>query len=335
MGGKRRIDWGQVQGEVARALEEFSRQGVKPTLRAIFYWLVSKEVLPNTKSAYKGLSAHMVKWRQKGIFAWDCLLDTEREVKGYLSDSELNEDALKWWVEDTEDLIEGLTLEDVVKKLLPWEPSFSFGRWAGQPTVPVLWVEKKALAQILHSWTEDLAVPIRVGRGYPSWTFIYASTEALKEVLARHERVMVLYLGDLDYSGVDIQRFLREALEYFGLPEERVILKRIAITEDQVERYGLPPRPEDAETLEKLAKDPRRHRYELKYVVELDALLAYAPSAFKELVRKAILDLWDKETYEKLKARQEELRQQLEREKSRLVQALRDKLIEIATEPTP
>jgi len=330
---KGRIDWQEVKTEVSLALSEFNRQGVKPTLRALFYWLVSRQVIPNTKAAYKALSRHMVKWRQEGTFAWDCLADTTRTVLGWLSDKELDENELDYWVKEVEQMIEELALDWVVKKLMPWEPTFSFGRWASQPVVCEIWIEKEALAQTVHNWTDDLYVPVKVNRGYASWTFIYQNVQALTKTLGDHDKVIVLYLGDLDPSGVDIQRFLKEALEFFGISEDEVELRRLAITEEQVEKFNLPPRPEDAETLAKLQRDPRTAGYTKKYIVELDALLAFAPQEFRQLVREAVLDIWDEDIYKELEAKREELKARLAKEKERLVQALRQKLIEIASQP--
>lgn len=326
-----RVDWQEVRAEVAEALAEFSRQGVRPTLRSVFYWLVSRQVIPNTKSAYKALSRHMVKWRQEGVFPWDCLADTTREVLGWLSDAPLRPKELGAWIREAKRRIKELTLDDIAREVFGYRmPSFTFGTWANQPVVPLLAIEKAALAETVRRWTEDMKVPVVVFRGYSSWTFLYHLVEKVQEMLADHQRVVVLYLGDLDPSGVDIERFIGEAFEFFGVSEEEVELKRLAITPEQVKKYGLPPRPEDAETLAKLQRDPRTAGYTYDYVVELDALLAYAPAEFKELVRKAVLDIWDYGIYTDLKEKAEKLREAARRCYELLRADLAEKLKEIA-----
>ena len=54
--------------------------------------------------------------------------------------------------------------------------------------------------------------------------------------------------------------------------------ERIAVTQEQIHEYNLPPTPEDNETLEKLDRDSRTNGFIEKYgelfAVELDALLA-------------------------------------------------------------
>ena len=126
-------------------------------------------------------------------------------------------------------------------------------------------------------------------------------------MLETHEKVDILYCGDLDPSGVDIQRFLREALEYFGMDESKVELIRVAVTPEQVEQYNLPPRPEDAETLAKLQRDPRTKKYTYDYIVELDALVAYVPQEFRRIIREAVERYHDKDIYNRVRREAEEL----------------------------
>jgi hypothetical protein len=240
-----RVNWEAALKGVDEALTFFEAQGVKPTLRTLFYNLYSKALIPNTKSAYQYLS-----------------------------------------------------------------PNLSVSKWADQPQVCEVWVEKEALAPTLRNWLNSRGVSIRVNRGYSSWTFIYNNCESLKNLLREHESITVFYLGDLDPSGMDMERFLREALEYFELEPSKVKLERLAITNEQVEKHGLPPRPEDAETLAKLKRDPRMGSYGNNYIVELDALLAYVPEEFRRLVEDAVTSLWDEGIYRNLRGKADELREE-------------------------
>jgi hypothetical protein len=327
------VDWRRVLDEVDEALAFFAGQGVKPTLRSLFYRLVSANIIPNTKSSYKALSAKMVAARKEGRYPWDCIEDTTREVIGSLRDYKLLDEGLGFFEDRLREKLEDLSVERVLAEMFDYMlPGFSVDRWADQPNAVEIWLEKAALASTIESWVAGLDAPIRVNRGYASWTFIYDSVRALNQELQRHERVTILYLGDLDYSGVDIERFLQEALDYFKLPRERVRLVRLAVTPRQVEDYKLPPRPEDAETLAKLQRDARSKKYKLKYVIELDALVAFAPQQFRELLRSAIEALWDKSIFESLEARRRELeakaRDVLEdvkaRARARLLEMLRE-----------
>jgi len=304
-----RVDWKQVVEVVkSEVVPAFNREGVKPTLRTIFYSLVSRNLIPNTKSAYKRLSEVLVKARKDGLFEWDFMEDRVRYAIKRFSDYRATEDDLDRVERDCKYKVEGIDLNELLNSEFDYlGVSSSVGYWAEQPVIPEVWVEKDALATTLDNWLWDLSVNIRVNRGYSSWTFIYENVRELRNVLETHEKVVILYCGDLDPSGVDIQRFLREALEYFGMDESKVELIRVAVTPEQVEQYNLPPRPEDAETLAKLQRDPRSKKYTYDYIVELDALVAYVPQEFRRIIREAVERYHDKDIYNRVRREAEEL----------------------------
>jgi len=303
------VKWDTVLDEIDEALEYFDSQGVKPTLRTLFYYLVSKQMIPNTRSSYKTLSRKLVQARKQGRYEWDFLEDKTRVVLGSLGDSRFRESELDEFKDRVQRKLEDLNIDDLIDRYFDFTvPYFFVDKWADQPTVCEVWIEKEALASTLQSWIGDQEVPIRVNRGYSSWTFIYNNVENLKWTLEKHDRVIIYYCGDLDPSGMDIQRFLKEAIYYFGLEDDRVELRRLAVTPEQVEAYNLPPRPEDAETVAKLQRDPRFKSYSLPYIVELDALIAFAPEQFRNILIESINKIWDKSIYEKLSKKAEELR---------------------------
>lgn len=300
----RRLNWSVIVQIIKdEILPYFNKQGVKPTLRTLFYALVSRNVIPNTKSAYKQLSRQLVNARKRGVFSWDFLEDRTRYTLGYFNDSYKCVEDYKEFVKRVLDEYNKISLNALLDR---WFEHLSLttyvGKWARQENIVEIWIEKDALAKTVHNWVADLGVVIRVNRGYSSWTFIYDNVMSIKRKLAnRHKRLIVIYLGDLDPSGVDIERFLREAIGYFGL-EKRVELVRLAVTPKQVEEFNLPPRPEDAETLRKLERDTRSKKYTYDYIVELDALVVYAPNEFRSLLRSEVLKYWDEELYKELKS---------------------------------
>jgi len=316
-----------VLEKVDEALRSFEEQGVKPTLRTIFYWLVSREVIPNTTTSYKGLSAQLVEARKDGRYAWDFLEDKTRVVMGALEDSRFGDGDLDRFKEDLEDKLGELSLEKMLEETFDYmRPWFMVQKWAEQPEICEVWIEKEALAATIEAWLTELTVPIRVNRGYSSWTFIYNNVEALKWALSKHSKITIYYLGDLDPSGVDMQRFLEEAIRYFGLDVSDVELVRLAVTEDQVETFNLPPRPQDMETLAKLQRDTRTRSYTKNYIVELDALVAFAPTEFREIVRAAIKEKWDRSTYDTLRSKAEELRAEADEVLEKIKEQAREKI---------
>jgi hypothetical protein len=64
------------------------------------------------------------------------------------------------------------------------------------------------------------------------------------EIRLKHpdKRIHILYFGDFDPSGEDMDRHLVDALSYFfDLDRYLVDFERIAVTEDQIDEYDLPP----------------------------------------------------------------------------------------------
>jgi len=307
-----RLDWKYV---VQRAVEEtkgYNRRGRKPSIRTVFYRLYSLGVVPNTKSAYKRLSSKLVDARKEGLVPFDAFRDRTRTVLGELWDA-VPEADVDEFREKLEERLEELDIVSMVDSFFdPLKPFVWAGRWAAQPTVVEVWVEKEAFAPTVKDWLLGAGVAIRVNRGYPSWTFIFYSVRELREVLKRHEKVVVLYLGDLDPSGVDIERFIGEALDFFKVPHDKVVFQRLAITEEQVRKFGLPPKPTDAATLAKLQRDPRTKSYTIDYVVELEAFEAYAEREFERLVREAVDDHLDEEVYGEMKEKERKLNEELD-----------------------
>jgi len=295
-----------VTKHIPDALSFFQSQGVKPTLRTLFYRLVSMNLIPNTKSSYKYLSRVLVKARQRGLFSWDFLEDRVRYSMDYFDDDYPTENDLNI----TKDLcgrkLRELNLEKLINGLFYVTFSKRVGFWARQPYIVEVWVEKDALAETLKNWLSDLAITIRVNRGYPSWTFIHDNVQSLRNKLEYHQKVVVLYCGDLDPSGKDIDRFIQEALDFFDM-SGYVEFIRAAVTPKQVERYNLPPKPEDAETLLKLKRDSRYRKYNYDYIVELDALVSYVPRQFRESLRSLVLKYHDERIHKHAKGEAREL----------------------------
>jgi len=305
---KARVSWNKVLDGVDQALVFFQSQGVKPTLRTLFYNLYSRGLIGNTRSQYQTLSKVLVKARQQGRYAWDFLEDRTRVVRGNFDDRKFSGDEDEDLEKSLEDRLQDLDPDKMIDELFDeMMPYLWLGRWADQGHICEVWIEKEALASTIENWIGGDRVNIRVNKGYSSWTFIYNNVESLKANLRRHDEISIFYLGDLDPSGLDIERFLGEALTYFEIDASQVSLERLGVTEDQVEQFNLPPKPEDAETLAKLQRDPRMAKYTSRYIVELDALVAYVPQEFRRMIQEAVRSVFDKELYQKLLDEREEL----------------------------
>ena len=232
----------------AAVLAEAASAGYRFTLRRVFYALVAAEHLPNTDRAYKGLSETLNRARWAGLLPMDCLDDLGRIADippSWRRPSDAVRDAAHWYRSD-------------------W--------WAdADPTVEV-WAEKAAVAGIVAPVADEYGVPFLACRGFSSLT---ALAEAADRLQGRD--AVLLYVGDHDPSGLDMDRDLSARLEGLGA---RIRLERLALTVDQIDEHQLPPQPTKA-------NDSRARGYSAAHggSWELDALPA---DLLAGLVRDAI-----------------------------------------------
>lgn len=175
-------------------IDDYLGQGLRLTLRQLYYQLVSRDVIPNSEKSYKSLGGLVSDARLAGLMDWSAIEDRVRQPKRA---SEFN------------------NLEELVQAALR---SYRLPRWKGQAAYVELWVEKDALAGVLWPIAHEYHVVLMVNRGYSSQSAMYESAERYKDSwLDDGDRELVLlYLGDHDPSGEDMVRDVKDRLEMFG-----------------------------------------------------------------------------------------------------------------------
>lgn len=314
------IKWDEVVTGSIPVFQSFIDRGVVPTLRTIHYALVSKNIIPNTKSAYKGLSSAFVKARQEGIVMWNWLADEGRDV-------EEGEDNYIWEPKDYANTIISNSVSQL-RKQLEGSTYFHYPKWMSQEYYIEMWIEKNALRATFKNYISDYKIALVPSRGFSSWTFLKEAHDRIRQN-ANGKTPLILYFGDFDPSGEDIERFLRESMNgYFGI-DIKVI--RIGVTKDQIEEYNLPTTPEDAEEIEKLHRDSRFAKWEHgDYRVELDALLAFVPDEFERIVKESVKEYFNEDIYEDTLNKEAEAKEIIsEKIKDELPQKIRDLLVEL------
>ncbi len=274
-------------------LQNFEAAGYKPTLRAMFYRLYSRGLIPNTSTTYDSLSRATVEARWKGQLNMDCFADNSRQVIGdfnerYVTPEELNEEKIEYLSRITDDYSDYIP------------------RWHDQPKYVEVWIEKDAMASTFQSILQDMEVRIVPNKGFSSMTFLHQTARRLYHFLNMGKKVHVLYYGDFDPSGDYMVTDLNNRIRRMGidLNLDNREFERVAVTPEQIEQYNLPYNP-DEETERKMRRDVQTARFLAKYgklyAVELDALPALIPDVFKqELVINKVQQYFDNEIYENL-----------------------------------
>lgn len=260
------INWQNVLLSASSIVQSYET-GV--TLRQLFYRLVSQQMIPNSVSAYKVLSRKTAEARREGTFP--ALIDRTRAIEVSQSFDD-PDDALTWL----------------------WK-IYRRDRTQNQQWSIYLGVEKHGMVVQLEDWFGKYGIPILALGGYSSQTFVDVVTD---DVINQHRSSVLLYAGDFDPSGVDIDR---DFLDRTNIFDE---VRRVALRSDQLEEYNLPPLPGkewDARATSFIAQ------YGELMQVELDAL---PPEEMRKLYQTALDEFFDYDAYNSIIDEEEkELRQ--------------------------
>ncbi len=243
----KRRKWGPLLCEAAKYAQ---RLGGNVTLRQLHYVLVSNpdNTYRNVESDYKQLSSRTAEARRQGSFPH--LVDHTRSIDRFSS-----------WDSP----------KDAVRSVAG---QYRRNRTEGQPTELWLVVEKATLLGQVRQWVEPYGVPVVALRGYGSQTI--AST-IIGEVGRVSEGITMLYVGDHDASGQDIQRDIVKRTG--GIWTD---VDRIAVNPNQVDKLNLHPAPGKT-------TDSRAEGFKAKYgeliQVEVEAI---DPEVLRGLVVDAI-----------------------------------------------
>ena len=291
------IHWDLFDAEIKKAVQFFKQKNISPSLRTYYYRFESLGYLPSGLRSYKNLGERCVKLRKDRVIPWDSFTDGGRHVLGDFVDE-------YWSTQEYTSMLIGDLKNGSKNYMRDCVP-----RWLKQPNYTEAWIEKTALEGTFERFLEDRDVRIVPNRGYAGWSFLYNNCQELKRVLNTKDyvkHIYILYFGDFNPSGDDMDRFLNEALRYFGLAKS-VTFRRVAVTPEQIRRYNLPPLPSNQKGLDKLNNDSRKagfiRKYGKLYGVELDALLALVPDEFEKLVQQSVDQLFDQRLYKRIQAK--------------------------------
>ena len=256
-------------------LEEHKQQGYRLTLRQLYYQLVARHKIPNIVKEYSKLSSVLVAARMNGLTDWDMIEDRTR--KPYLL----------YWVLGIQDAI-----QDTVR-------TYRLNRQEGQENCVEIWTEKDAVSNILKRVSEHFHVNLMVNRGYSSCS---AMKEAFDRLESSGKRVIILYVGDYDPSGLDMIRDIGSRLDEFGVEIFEVV--HVVLTKEQIEEYKPPPNPAKI-------TDPRAKWYISKHGSESWELDALRPNDLERIVRKKVEDYIDLDMFRSMVKKEKEDKEKL------------------------
>ena len=168
--------------------------------------------------------------------------------------------------------------------------------WSTTSIYPQLWVESRSLAPTLEATARELGVSLYPCGGSPSDTFVYGA--AVDAVLSKRERIVAVYVGDYDPSGLQISdsletmltEHLDNAAEYYDLDVPELTFDRVAINEQQIIDHSLPTKPVKA--------TQSRKKYDIDQTVEAEAM---RPDAMRQIVADAFEPMINRKALDQLR----------------------------------
>ena len=234
------------------ALLAIVREQHPMTVRQVFYQAVARGLVPKTEAAYQNdVGRLLVRLRREGRLPYDWIADETR------------------WQRKPR------TYAGLVAAIEELQRYYRRDLWRDAPAYVEIWLEKEALAGVIYDVTAEWDVPLMVGRGYASLSYLHSAAETIR---AHGKPAYLYYFGDHDPSGRDIPRYIEETLRKMA-PDAEIHFEQVAVTWEQVVEWKLPTRPTKT-------SDTRARRFGDRPSVELDALPA---DTLRKLVEGCIL----------------------------------------------
>lgn len=245
---RRRSTKAEVERRRAALLDIIS--DMKPmTVRQAFYQATVRGIVEKSEAGYAKVQTDLVQMRRTGLLPYRWLSDNTRWQR------------------------KPATFNNIQQALEETARFYRKALWTDADAYCEIWLEKDALAGVIYPMTAQYDVPLMVARGYASLSFLHSAAE---DINALEVPAYIYHLGDYDPSGVNAGEKIEETLKAFA-PDTQIYFERLAVTPDQIARWGLPTRP--TKTTDSRAKGFG------DISVELDAI---EPNVLRGVVRKAI-----------------------------------------------
>lgn len=252
-------------GTLNKIIEEYGRKGFALTLRQLYYQHVAKGLIKNDDREYARLGNLVNDGRLAGLISWTAIEDRDRNLMG-----------LETW-------------DGPAALLKEARSKYRRDLWIDQPMRPEVWVEKKAMQDVVGQICGRLRVDFFACKGYVSQSEQWRAGQRFARYIRNGQQPIVFHLGDHDPSGIDMTRDNRDRLSMFAGTPIQVV--RLALNMNQVDQYKPPPNPAKV-------KDSRFEDYQRKFGDESWELDALNPEVIQDLIETAVMRIRDKRRWD-------------------------------------
>src|SRR6516165_8106415 len=229
---------------IRSAIHDVLKADHPQTVRQVFYQLVARGVIEKSEKEYQGTVIRLLgEMRLADKISWDWIVDETR--KGKVT----------------------RTFDSVTDALRDTAKFYRRSALRESNVYIEVWSEKEALAGIIWDAASEYDVPVEVSKGMPSLTQIWGTAVNVINAARAGKQSYIYQFGDHDPTGCLIPKSIESRLREFctkyncGFP----VVKRIALTKEQIRHYRLPTRPTKREG------NPHARGFQGRSV-ELDAL---------------------------------------------------------------
>ena len=134
--------------QIIEVAVEVLRNQKPMTVRQVYYQLVARQVIENSRSQYQAVSNALVDARKNGDIPWEWIEDRLRRPR-----------SVSMWP----------GLPDFANAAIN---TYRRNVWESQRRYVEFWLEKDALSGIFEEILEPYGVTLNVGRGYDGWSSI-------------------------------------------------------------------------------------------------------------------------------------------------------------------
>lgn len=235
---------------LCKELNESYKQ--KVTVRQIYYHLFSKGIIQLTQPEYRKVCRTMTEARKRGYIPFE-------------------------WIEDrSRNPLFEMLYENVQHFLKLMMMKYKRNTWNKQDNYVIVLIEKEALAPIIWDIAKEYNVSVFPTKGFSSWSMFTEDIKTIAEYFGKDKKLIVLVLSDMDPSGKYIKEDYENKFKFmtkelgFKQPD---IIQKIAITNEQVQKYCLPP---------------MKKYYKKKGILDIWELDALDPKILRSIVKEAI-----------------------------------------------
>ncbi len=185
------VDAQVLMDQIMEVVNYYEKIDIKLTNRQLYYQLVGKDYIPNFTEVYDRICTCIKDLRYAGVIDWDTIEDVARVARKHI---------------EFDDVTDGIT----------WlSYTYRRERWQDQEYYLEMYCEKEAGISTLKPVTMEYHIHFGYNKGYSSAAALYVLAQRISYQMSKDKKVVILYFGDHDASGLDMVRDIRSRITEF------------------------------------------------------------------------------------------------------------------------